>query len=122
MFNAGHGVTNAEEKAKLTFLFVKELLDPKFQSSFSQASGYNPCRESVYTRPEYKTFLASDDNIVAEACKVAMDSRNNFFVSPAFIGSSTARTQVGNVVLYCMKGQKTADTALKQAYKNCGGK
>ncbi|MDE6442069.1 MAG: extracellular solute-binding protein [Clostridia bacterium] len=122
MFNAGHGVSNAEEKAKMTFLFIKELLDPTFQMSFSMESGYNPCRESVYDNKIYQDFLNKEDSVISAACKVARDSRENFFVSPAFIGSSTARTQVGNVVLYCMKGQRTADTALNIAYKNCGGK
>ena len=47
---------------------------------------------------------------------------NDFFTSPAFVGSSTARTQVGNVLVYSMTGQKTAEKALKDAYTNCGGK
>ncbi|MDE7372679.1 MAG: extracellular solute-binding protein, partial [Clostridia bacterium] len=48
MFKAGHDVANADEKAIMTFMFIKELLDPYFQASFSIAAGYNPCRESVY--------------------------------------------------------------------------
>ncbi|MDE6442272.1 MAG: extracellular solute-binding protein [Clostridia bacterium] len=123
MFNAGHGVSNADEKAKMTFLFIKELLDPVFQASFSKISGYNPCRESAYELKSYQDFLeTSDEDIIAAACKAAMESRKDFFVSPAFVGSSTARTQVGNVIQYVMKGQRTPEVALNMAYKNCGGK
>ena len=39
MFNAGNGVSNADEKAKMTFLFIKELLDPTFQAQFSIEAG-----------------------------------------------------------------------------------
>ena len=48
--------------------------------------------------------------------------REDFFVSPAFNGSSTARLQVGNVIVYAMRGEKTPEQALADAYKNCGGK
>lgn len=121
MFNAGNGVSNADEKAKMTFLFIKELLDPTFQASFSIAAGYNPSRNSVYEIDDYKTHMKGND-MTAMACRAAKDLSDDFFTSPAFIGSSTARTQVGNVVYYVMRGEKSAEDALNDAYKNCGGK
>lgn len=121
MLTGGHEVTNAEEKEKMTFLFIKELLDPTFQAAFAMASGYNPARYSVADVPVYAQFLEGD-TIVAAAANVAQTLNEKYFTSPAFVGSSTARTQVGNALLYAMRGEKDAATALSDAYRNCGGK
>ena len=45
----------------------------------------------------------------------------DFYTSPAFVGSSEARTQVGNALVYALTGEKDAAKALADAYKNCGG-
>ena len=120
MFEAGNGVENVDEKKKMTFLFIKELLDPTFQASFAIDSGYNPSRNSVYTNDAYQEHMAGD-SITAVAASTAASMANRFFTSPAFVGSSTARTQVGNVVLYAMTGSKTPEKALQDAVANCGG-
>ena len=62
------------------------------------------------------------DGLTAVAASVAVELSDRFFVSPAFVGSSTARLQVGNALLYALTGRKTAEKALADAYKNCGGK
>ena len=120
MFEAGNGVENIDEKKIMTFMFVKELMDPTFQASFAIASGYNPSRNSVYEIEAYKTHMEEND-ITAVASKVAASMSDRFFTSPAFVGSSTARTQVGNVVLYTLKGSKSPEKALADAIANCGG-
>lgn len=121
MLTGGHDVTNATEKEKMTFMFIKELLDPTFQASFAIESGYNPARESVYEIEAYIDHM-NGTSITAVAAKVATGLSDRFFVSPAFVGSSTARLQVGNVLLYSMTGAKTPEKALQDAYVNCGGK
>ncbi len=123
MFTGGNGVTNASEKEMMTFMFIKELLDPTFQAAFSIGSGYNSARLSAVDVPEYQEHLAAaDTNIVAKAAQVSEQLRDKFFVSPAFNGSSTARTQAGNIIVYCLKGEKQPMDALADAYQNCGGK
>jgi hypothetical protein len=47
---------------------------------------------------------------------------DRFYTSPAFKGSSTAREQVGAALVYAIQSQKTAQEALEDAYRNCGGK
>lgn len=121
MLEAGNGVSNVEEKKIMTWLFVKELLDPTFQAAFGVASGYNPCRLSAYELEEYANHLKGTD-ITAVAANVAKGMTEDFFTSPAFVGSSMARTQVGNVVVYSLTGSKKAEKALKDAIANCGGK
>lgn len=123
MLTGGNKVTNASEKEMMTFMFIKELLDPTFQAAFSIGSGYNAARLSASENEAYKEHVAAaDTNIVAAAALASETMRNDFFVSPAFDGSSGARTQAGNIILYCLKGEKTPQEALADAYKNCGGK
>lgn len=120
MFEAGNGVDNIDEKKVMTFLFVKELLDPTFQAAFAIASGYNPARNSVYEIETYVEHMNGTD-ITAVASKVAASMSDRFFTSPAFIGSSNARTQVGNVLVYSILGSKSPEKALSDAVANCGG-
>lgn len=122
MLKDGRGLSNADEKEMMTWLFVKELLAPQFQAAFAVASGYNPARISA---ADYLTDVDASD-ITSVAAKVASSMSDRFFTSPAFsgldtAGSSEARTQVGNVVLYSMTGKKTPEKALKDAVDNCGG-
>ena len=122
MLKAGYKVTNVDEKQLMTWLFVKELLNPTFQAAFSKASGYNPCRQSTFDVPVYAEHMANEGNITAVAAKVASTMSERFFTSPAFKGSSTAREQVGAALVFVIQSQKDADEALANAYKNCGGK
>jgi len=121
MFEGRKGVENKDLHSKMTFLFLKELMDPVFQASFSQESGYCPSVKSTYDNSAYETFY-NGDSITAVAAKTCNQLVSRFYTSPAFVGSSTARTQVGNALVYAATGQKTADQALADAYVNCGGK
>lgn len=120
MLTGGNGVSNASEKEVMTWMFVKELLDATFQASFSIQSGYNSVRKSVEDVEAYKANM-EEGGIVATAVSVATSVQPYNFTSPAFSGSSEARTQVGNVILYCLKGTKTPNEALADAYEDCGG-
>ena len=133
MLSGGNGVTNTEEKQIMTFQFIKELLDVKFQAKFAKASGYNPMRSDVYEDEDYAMFLEGKDPetgdkltskqlVVSKAAKAATQLTDRFFTSPAFIGSSVARNQMTSVVQYVLLGQKDAARALSDAYKACGGK
>lgn len=113
---------NADEKALMTWEFVKMLEDPTYQASFSMVSGYNPSRKSTAEIPAYKAFLSKEDSIISVTANVASSITDRFFVSPAFGGSSNAREQMQSVLLYVMAGTKDGTTALADAYKSCGGK
>ena len=122
MLSAGYNVDNLEEKQLMTWLFVKELLDPTFQAAFSIGSGYNPCRLSTFEVDSYVEHMADTDSITAVAAKVASTMSDRFYTSPAFKGSSTAREQVGTALVYAIQSQMTPEEALEDAYRNCGGK
>ena len=121
MLKDGNGITNSEEKQLMTWLFMKELMDPTFQVAFSIGSGYNPSRISTFENEAYIAHM-EEGNITATAAKVAKTLTDYFYTSPAFVGSSTARDQVGTALVFALRGEKTAEQALADAYKNCGGK
>lgn len=107
----------SEEKIKMTWLFMKELLDPTFQAAYSMESGYNPVRKSTYEIEEFEEFLADEEDIKAAVVNVGktLADNNAFYVSPAFPGSATARINVGSALVYALTGQKTPAKALKDA-------
>ena len=118
MFDNGN-----EEKARMTFLFMKELLAPAYQAAFSMKSGYNPVRLSSFEIDDYAEFLEDyESDIVAASAKVAseLSEANVFYTSPAFKGSAEARVQVGSALVYAIQGTKTAQKALEDAIANLG--
>ena len=113
-----------EEKMKMTWIFMKDyLLTTDFQARFSMASGYNPVLKSTYENPVYKEFLESSDgydNIAALAAKTSSTLSDSFFVSDAFVGSSTARDEVGNLIKNVIGTNKMSlDKAFEYALQQC---
>ena len=87
-----------------SWLFVKFLTtDITFQGSVSMNNGYAPVIKSVKNDSTYADFLnsASTKNIQAYAVKVALEQEKAYYASPAFIGSSAARDQVGLLIQKC---------------------
>jgi hypothetical protein len=54
----------------------------------------------------------------AYGAKIAIQQREKYYVSPAFLGSSTARDQVGMLLINVMNGI-SVDNAFKAAIKEC---
>ena len=83
-----------------------------FQAEFSIQSGYAPVIESVYDNPVYADFLLKEDGgayITARSNKVTSEQEDAFYTSPAFVGSSEARDQVGAMLdaILLENGSKT---------------
>lgn len=110
---------NYAEREMMTFLFMKELLDPGIQAAYSMLSGYAPVRRSVYEFDGFQEYLA-EPTIVSKTMKVVAQLSDRMFASPAFDGSAMARIQVGDALKYAVTGDKPVSTALKDAYENCG--
>lgn len=109
--------------------FLKFLLtSPEFQAEFSMASGYVPVLKSTFELDAYKEFLAGASNnkegIAALSGEICMQQENAYFTSPAFIGSSDARDQVGQLLVnYISAESGTTKDQLRQlfqeAYNRC---
>ncbi len=91
-----------------SWLFVKFLTtNINFQAEFSMASGYVPVLKSVAEHEVYADFLANangGDQISALSAKICMEQAHAYYTSPAFNGSSTARDQVGSLLVACLIG------------------
>ena len=104
------------------WLFLKYLLtSPEFQAEFSMASGYVPVLKSTFEMDAYKEFLDGASNnkegIAALSAKICMEQEEAYFTSPAFIGSSDARDQVGQLLVsYVTAAPEATEAELKQLF------
>ncbi len=111
-----------------SWLFVKFLTtNVAFQAEFSMASGYVPVLKSVAENPVYADFLANangGDQISALSAKICMEQAHAYYTSPAFNGSSTARDEVGSLLVEVLTGNaanidSVIDTAFQDAIDEC---
>ena len=111
------------------WIFIKFLLtSPEFQAEFSMTSGYVPVLRSAYELDAYKDFFAGANNykdgIAALSAKICMEQESAYFTSPAFVGSSDARDEVGKLLVsYISAAENASEAELKQlftdAYNRC---
>lgn len=107
-----------------SWLFVKFLTTTvEFQAEFAMASGYVPVLKSVANNPVYADFLSKADGgnyISALSAKVCLDQESAYYTSPAFNGSSTARSQVGTLLSKCLTAADggNVDNMIKKAFED----
>ena len=109
-----------------SWLFAKFITtDLEFQAMYSMSSGYIPVLQSVFENQVYKDHLAKASGIqggitayAANVCKKLVDDKA-YYVSPAFLGSSKARDEVGNLLIAAITGTKTIDKAFADAVEEC---
>lgn len=93
---------NNPQEVVASWLFLKYLItSTEFQAEFSIASGYVPVIKSVMKNEYFASTLAKADGgdyVSALSTKICMEQVDAYFVSPAFIGSSTARDEVGGII------------------------
>ena len=105
-----------------SWLFVKYLTTTvEFQAEFALASGYVPVLKSVSQHPVYAAELEKangGDFITSLAAKVCLEQADYYSTSPAFIGSSVARTQVANLIANCLTMTGDVDAQIAKAFQN----
>ncbi len=116
------------EENVAAWLFVKYLTtNVAFQTEFSSTSGYAPVIKSAQADPTYAEWLNLADGgayLTAMVVKVGLETAETTFTSPAFVGSSVARSQVGSMMAKCMS-ESTNDVdglinkAFQDAYDEC---
>ena len=104
---------------------------PCYQCEKRSELCHSSCHEYKNYRAEldaYKEFLAGASNnkegIAALSGQICMEQENAYFTSPAFIGSSDARDQVGQLLVNYISAEKgTTKDQLRQlfteAYNRC---
>ncbi len=95
------------------WLFMKFLTtNVEFQADFASETGYVPVLKTVAENSVYKTFLEKangDTHITALSAVVCLAQEANYFTSPAFDGSSTARDQAGSIIEDCLASNTTGN-------------
>ena len=103
------GADTTDQEIMASWLFVKYLCTTlEFQAEISMTSGYMPVLKSVTENDAYAAWLETAngyENLVGTCVKVGIEGRDNYFVSPAFNGSSTARVQVGYLLIECISAE-----------------
>lgn len=120
------GNKTTDQQVMASWLFVKFLCtDPVFQGSMSMLQGYMPVIKSVVDNPTYSEWLSKADgkaNLVASAVQMGMDAaeiEGYYFVSPAFRGSSAARSEVGELLIKCItEPSQNVDSDLNKWFAN----
>ena len=118
------GAGTSDQQVMASWLFVKFLCtNVDFQAEFSMASGYMPVLESVTNNSTYASWLSKGNGyeyLVAKCVQVGIEGRADYFVSPAFKGSSTARAEAGSLLIKCVKGDPDGDldAFINQAFKD----
>ena len=116
------GKENAQEVVA-SWLFVKFLTtNVEFQAEFGMASGYVPVLKSVGENEVYANFIAKADGgdyIAALSAKVCLEQESAYYTSPAFNGSSTARSQVGALLSKCLAAEAAdIDAMIAEAFQD----
>lgn len=125
------GKNTTDQQIIASWLFVKFLCtNVGFQAEFSIDSGYMPVLKSVTENEVYANWLAAAngfDKLNALAVKVGIDARDTYYVSDAFNGSSTARNEVGYLLIECISDklengmtlEQLINTAFRDAIDEC---
>lgn len=134
--NQGPGVafleqssSDAEERKIASWLFYKHMTSPEFAKEWALSSGYATIRTSVLQDPGYlatmdpsnKDDKTSEEYLIAKVTQVSTGYNNRLFSSPAFKGSSAARSALGGAVTQaCIAGinkaERTPDKWVEDAY------
>ena len=105
-----------------SWLFVKYLTTTvDFQAEFGMVSGYVPVLKSVSNNPTYAAFMDQadgGDHVAALSAKVCLEQESAYYTSPAFNGSSEARSQVGALMAKCLSFTDNVDAQIDKAFKD----
>ena len=101
------------------WLFYKYITNTHNSAIWSSMTGYNPVRTSSFSDAAYGTSKYTLVNDVLDFAGVRSNYTSWYYTSPAFKGSSAARSEITSLMSGVMTGSKTVDDAFRDAYKNC---
>ena len=105
---------------KGAWLFYKLLADPKFNADLALENSYDPVRQSSFETDSYKEWIAKHvADLKFDIPYHTKDLRDKYMVSPVFVGSDTARSEMEKLVGKVVNSNYSIDEALKTAYDAC---
>lgn len=102
---------------KGAWLFYKYMADPQRNCELALQNSYDPIRKSSYETEQYKTWVsrAGKGNLNYDIPAATQTIRENYMTSPVFIGSSTCRDEIGNIITYMVRSGYSVDRAFEAA-------
>lgn len=113
----------AEEKYA-AWLFYKWITNTDNSAIFAVDTGYSPVRKSSFESEPFKDYMGKTQpdaktKLVQKTLGFNQELTDRFFTSPAFKGSSTARSEMDGIVANVFLGTKDVDKAFSDALTNC---
>ena len=111
-----------QQKVMASWLLLRYLTtNLTFQAEMSIDSGYIPAIESVFENPHFLKWYNqasgnSKEGLTALSVKTSLDNQQMFYTSPAFVGSSQARTQVGKLLTSALQETNLTDETLSKLF------
>ena len=101
------------------WLFYKMLADPDMNTALATENSYDPVRISSVESDSYREFISHKKeallNYVPTITHMDQIAKNQF-TTPVFVGSSTCRTQMAELILRMVHNHKSAAKALEEAF------
>lgn len=105
---------------KGAWLFYKQLAEPTNNVRLALENSYDPVRLSSYDTADYKTWVGlAGSSLKYDIPVITQTLKNYYMTSPVFVGSSTARTEIGSILKYIINQNLSVDTAFATAYNKC---
>lgn len=105
---------------KGAWLFYKAMSEPAANTRLALENSYDPVRNSSYETTEYLTWIAQhEDDLKYDIPFHTKDLRPYYITSPVFVGSSTARTQIGLIIQSITNSNYSVEEAFMGAYNTC---
>jgi hypothetical protein len=90
-------------------------------------NSYDPVRVSSYSTDDYKRWCSvaaggyadTTAELIYRIPNLTPSLKANYLTSPVFIGSGTARTEIGKLVSYTKEEKGNVEAAILKAYSNC---
>ena len=107
-------------KQKGAWLFYKEFADATNNAKVALENSYDPVRISSYTTPEYAAWIALEGSgLKYDIPAMTATLKDYYMTSPVFVGSSTARDEIGSIISYVINSNNSVDEAFSTAISHC---
>lgn len=106
---------------KGAWLFYKMMADTTYNANLALENSYDPIRISSYQTESYQNWLAMAGKgaLKYDIPAITATLKDYYFTSPTFVGSGTARTQIGSLIKYTKLQGYSVDEAFQLAMNQC---
>lgn len=106
---------------KGAWLFYKMLAEPENNASLALENSYDPIRVSSYETDQYESWIANagKGTLAYDIPQITSTLKNYYMTSEVFVGSSTARTEIGKIIQNIYSSNMSVDDAFLAAYNTC---